>query len=100
MRGNNPGNHDRGKDRYGGGDPTFWAVFNEHTNPLPEDYEQPRRSRHSVYFLHCPLLGRVKIGTTNNVKRRRREHEDRLGSTPTVLLGCAEIGRASCRERV
>jgi hypothetical protein len=82
-----PSNYDRGHRAGPVDDPTFWQVFNENTNPLAEPDEPEKWSRARVYFLHCPTLGRVKIGTSVNPKARRYAFSKQLGGEPTVLLG-------------
>jgi hypothetical protein len=44
--------------------------------PSPVDVEPSGTGTYSVYRYYCPLLNKYYIGMTNNIDRRRREHEN------------------------
>jgi len=52
----------------------------------------PLRGDQSVYFIHCPPVRRVKIGTTHNIGRRLKSLQRDMYALELVLWGVIDGG--------
>lgn len=62
----------------------------------PDHYQPHHRTNRCVYFVHAPQLGRIKIGTTTNLKRRFRDlqRHPQLREVALAMLGYIDGGRS------